>query len=320
MHVPLLERLTKDGARLIVYDIIFDTPSLDPARDAAFADALQSSGKAILGGGLDIVQPMGGVKQERIIAPLKLFRKAAAGWGTMVFNPVDADYAVRQLFPGTSDIPSGTWKAAEVLGATATQGPREALVQRWINYYGPKNTFSSVNLAQALDPQGVPPGYFKDKIVMVGVRSGCLAESQDEFRNALFAQNSSIHLGAEVHATVLLNLLRGEWLTRMPKMGSRVLLIGGLLAGVLAALRPSFAVASALVVSVAIACLACWRLASACLVRIGWYQPAFQMPLGLVWSVGSQYFSNTPSKRIAARSDSICRRKWLDRSRTPISI
>src|SRR6266446_4220528 len=51
LHVPLLERLTKEGARLAVYDLIFDTASPDPARDAAFANALQGFGKAILGGG-----------------------------------------------------------------------------------------------------------------------------------------------------------------------------------------------------------------------------------------------------------------------------
>src|SRR2546423_707755 len=113
LHVPLLERLTNEGARLIVYDIIFDQPSLDPARDTAFANALQSSGKVILGGGIETVQSMNGVKQERTLPPLKLFRKAAAGWGLLVFNPVDVDYAVRQLFPGTSEIPTATWKAAE---------------------------------------------------------------------------------------------------------------------------------------------------------------------------------------------------------------
>src|SRR3954467_8797350 len=37
LHVPFLERLTKDGARLVLYDIIFDTPSPDPAKDDAFA-------------------------------------------------------------------------------------------------------------------------------------------------------------------------------------------------------------------------------------------------------------------------------------------
>jgi adenylate cyclase len=292
LHVPLLERLTKDGARLIVYDIIFDTPSPDPARDAAFAGALQSFGKAILGGYLQIGQPTGGVKQERIVAPLKLFRKAAAGWGIMVFKPVDADYAVRQLFPGTSDIPSGTWKAAEVLGAKATREPREARVQRWINYYGPKNTFSSVNLAQALDPQGVPPGFFKDKIVMVGGRSavGYLAAGRDEFGTPYSRGTHQFTSGLEVHATVLLNLLRGEWLTRTPeKWEAAILIIVGLIAGALAALRPSLAVASALIVSFAIAGLACWFVWHRH-IWFDWMVPAaIQMPLGLVWSVGSQY-------------------------------
>ena len=146
LHVALLERLARDGARLVFYDIVFDTPSLDPAKDEAFAAALQGFGKAILGATLEIVQPMGGVKQERVVPPIKLLRKAAAGWGTLAFKPVDADYGVRQLFPG-SDIPSATWKAAEILGAEATRQPRESTVQRWINYYGPKNTFSSVNFA-----------------------------------------------------------------------------------------------------------------------------------------------------------------------------
>ena len=70
-------------------------------------------------------------------------------------------------------------------------------VQRWINYYGPKNTFSSVNFAQALDPDGVPPGYFKDKIVMVGGRSaiGYLASVEMNLERPIRAApwQSSIH-------------------------------------------------------------------------------------------------------------------------------
>jgi len=305
LHVPLVERLTKDGARLIIYDIIFDTPSLDPARDAAFADALQSSGKVILGGGLEIVQPMGGVKQERILAPLKLFRKAAAGWGIMVFRPVDADYAVRQLFPGTSDIPSGTWKAAEVLGAPAAREPREAAVQRWINYYGPKNTFSSVNLAQALDPQGVPPGYFKDKVVMVGGRSAVsyLAAGRDEFGTPYARGTHQFTSGLEVHATILLNLLRGEWLTRIPeKREGAILILVGLIAGALAATRPSFAAVLTLFVSCAIACLAFWFVWHE-YVWFNWMVPAaIQMPLGLVWSVGSQYLLESRRRKELRRA------------------
>lgn len=305
LHVPLLERLTKEGARLIVYDIIFDTPSVDPAKDEAFANALQSSGKVILGGGVETVQPMSGVKQERILAPIKLLRKAAAGWGLMAFKPVDADYAVRQLYPGTSEIPTGTWKAAEVLGAPATREPREAKVQRWINYYGPRNTFSSINLAQALDPQGVPPGFFKDKIVMVGGRPavGHLAVSREEFGTPYSRGAHQFTLGLEIHATVLLNLLRGEWLTRLPEnQETLVIILAGLVAGLMGGVRPILAVLSTLIASFAIAALAFW-----CVwhqhVWFDWMVPAaVQMPLGLAWSVGSQYLLESRRRKELRRA------------------
>src|SRR5205823_5113879 len=219
LHVRLLDRLTRDEARLVFYDIVFDTAASDAAEDTVLAESLHRFGKAILGATLEIVQPMSGVKQERVLAPLKLLRKAAAGWGILAFKPVDADYGVRQLFPGTSDIPSATWKVAEVLGAPATHEPREAAVQRWINYYGPANTFSSVNLAKALDPEGVRPGFFKDKIVMVGGRSAVsyLAAGRDEFGTPYSRGTHQFTSGLEVHANILLNLLRGDWLTRIPE-------------------------------------------------------------------------------------------------------
>src|SRR5205814_6178043 len=134
------------------------------------------------------------------------------------------DYGVRRLYSGTSNVPTATWKAAEILQAPATRESREATVQRWINYYGPANTFSSVNLAQALDPEGVRPGYFKDKIVMIGGRSAVsyLAVGRDEFgtpysrgTNPYLRDGPKFTSGLEVHANILLNLLRGEWLTRL---------------------------------------------------------------------------------------------------------
>ena len=178
-------------------------------------------------------------------------------------------------------------------------------MQRWINYYGPKNTFSSVNFAQALDPEGVPPGYFKDKIVIVGGRStvGYLAAGRDEFGTPYSRGTHQFTPGLEIHATVLLNLLRGEWLTRMPgNWEAVVIILAGLIAGALAAVRPSFAVAAALIVSFAIACLACWFVWHQH-VWFDWLVPAaVQMPLGLVWSVGSQYLLESRRRKELRRA------------------
>jgi adenylate cyclase len=311
LHIPLLERLTRDGARLVFYDFVFDTPSADPTTDAALGAALQGFGKAILGGAIEVAHQMGEV-QERIIRPLPLLRKASAGWGILAFRPLETDYAVRQLFPGTTDFPSATWKAAEVLGAPSTREPREAPVQRWINYYGPKNTFASVSFARALDPEGVPPGFFKNKIVMVGGRSaiGYQASGRDEFATPYtrrgeteFTPGHQLTPGLEVQATILLNLLRGEWLTRIPEKGEgAIIILVGLIAGALAALRPSLAVTSALILSCAIACLACWLVWHRH-IWFNWMAPAvIQIPIGLAWSVGCQYLLESRRRKELRRA------------------
>ena len=293
LHQQLLDRLTNDKARLIFYDVVFDAPGRDAATDDAFAQSIQRNGHVVLGAALEIVQPVSGVNQERVLPPMKPLRKAAAGWGLLAFRPVDADYGVRQLFTGTSDIPTATWKAAEILGAKVTQGPREIWPQRWINYYGPANTFSVVNFAQALAPDGVPPDYFKDRIVFIGARSNvvsAIVQKRDEFATPYSRSNYQFATGLEIHASVLLNLLRGEWLTRESFLSETWFVIAvGLLAGGLAVFRPIQATAIAAAASITIMVLAWWFVWH----DRTWFNWAvaswIEMPLGLVWAIGAQY-------------------------------
>ena len=292
LHVRLLDRLTQDNARLVFYDIVFDQPAPDLAADVAFADSIGRSGKVILGATLDKIERMGGVSRKTVAAPTKPLRKAAAGWGILAFDPVDPDYGVREIFLGTSLIPSATWKAAEVLGAGITRESRETAVKRWVNYYGPRDTFPSINFAQALDPEGLPSGYFKDKIVFIGGRStvGSLALGRDEFATPYSTSSHQFSPGLEIHATILLNLLRGEWLTRMSENWESILVVvTGLLVAGLCVLRPTLATLSALLASLAIGCCACWIVWSK-RIWLDWMVPAaVQIPFGLVWSIGSQY-------------------------------
>ena len=292
LHVRLLDRLTQEKARLVFYDIVFDAPGPDPAADATFAESIRRNGKVILGAALDIVERLGRAKEERVSAPTKPLRKAAAGYGIVAFKPVDPDYGVRQTYLGTSLVPAATWRAAEVLGAKVTREPREKIGPLWINYYGPRDSFSSVNIAAALAPDGVPPGYFKDRIVMVGGRSaiGYLGVGKDEFATPYSRWNGQFSPGLEIHATILLNLLRGDWLTRMPLNRETALIIFiGFVAGSLALFRPLVAALLAVIISIGIACGACWLVWDQ-RIWFAWIVPAtVQMPLGLAWAVGSQY-------------------------------
>ena len=291
LHAPLLDRLTEDKARLVFYDIVFDQPAGDPAADAAFTESIRRSGRVILGAALDLKERQG-IRSESIAAPIKPLRKAAAGWGLLAFRPVDPDYGVRRIYFGNSVKATATWEAAKFLGAKITNEARDTLGPHWVNYYGPRDRFAAVSIAQALTPNGVPPNFFKDKIVLVGGQFavGGLKVGRDEFATPYSRSNRQFTPGVEIHATILLNLLRGDWLTRMALTRETSLIIFiGLLAGALAFLRPFPATFVAVLVSGALACCACllvWHER----IWFAWLIPsAIQIPFGLVWSVSSQY-------------------------------
>jgi adenylate cyclase len=201
---------------------------------------------------------------------------------------------------GTSVVPTATWVAAQALGAKITRESRETIGPLWLNYYGPGDSFSSVNIAEALAPDGIPPGYFKDRIVMIGPRSavGYLGVGKDEFATPYSRWNRQFSPGLQIHATILLNLLRGEWLTRMPANREEALLLFfGILAGSLGLFRPLVATLLAVVISMAIACGASW-LAWQQRTWFAWVVPAaVQMPFGLIWAIGSQYLLESRRRR-----------------------
>ncbi|MEO6970148.1 MAG: CHASE2 domain-containing protein [Chthoniobacterales bacterium] len=267
----------------------FDGPAADPAADAAFADAIRANGKVILGGVQENTERQG-VVSVRVFPPIKPLRKAALGWGLLVFNPVDPDYGVRQIYFGTNQTPTATWRAAEALGAPITRSSRDALGSLWLNYYGPPGSFSSVSFGDVLAPGRLPPGYFNGKIVLIGGKPDTLGT--DYFVTPFPFTNPSHAFiqGTEVHATILLNLLRGEWLTRIPISREIALIVFvGLVAGGLALLRSSRATLLSLLISIGIACGACWLVWHQ-RIWFAWLIPsAVQMPFGLAWAVSSQF-------------------------------
>jgi len=293
LHTQLLDRLSQEQARLVLFDIVFDGASPDAAGDEAFAEAIRRNGRVILGAGLEVFQPLGGVSQERVLPPIRLLRKAAAGWGLLAFRPVDPDYAVRQMFLGTSDLPTATWRAAETLGAAVASAQSDTPFARWINYYGPAGHFSSVSFAQAIEAEGLPPGFFKDRVVLVGGRTavGYLGASRDEFATPYSRLSGQLSTGVEIHATVLLNLLRGDWLTRLPAKHETLLVLAiGILLGFLALIRPIFATLAAITAALALTCIV-WVSVWNQRVWFSWLVPvAVQIPVGLFWSLGSQYY------------------------------
>jgi adenylate cyclase len=71
-----------------------------------------------------------------------------------------------------------------------------------INYTGPYRTYQQCSMADVIDGT-VPPGTFKDKIVLVGATAMAIGD----LRNTPFQSGNTSYMGVEVHANIIDNLL-----------------------------------------------------------------------------------------------------------------
>jgi adenylate cyclase len=302
-YTELLNRLTDDGARLVLFDIIFDQPHPQPSVDEAFAAAMRRNGRVILIA--DYIKELNGnVLVESPLPAIPLLNNAAAAWGLAKVSPDEGDWAIRRLDTGVEDYPSASWAAATVLAAPATKETR--LAPRWLNYYCFPGDFRNVPLDHALTTNGLPAGYFRDKIVVVGARPlvGIAGAGREEFPNPWTRFGYGNSTGPSVHALSLLNLLRGDWLVRMKfSTELEVVILWGIFVTVLfLKFHPWLAVVTALICGVCFAFVAAWIQLHQH-IWFSWMVPAaLQTPVALTWAVGYQYLVETRRRKQLRRA------------------
>jgi len=219
LHAALLRRLTVAGAKGVIFDIIFDEASSNAAPDLEFARALRQNGHAVLAGELNrsnrSTPKTEGIELIELSRPAGMFRDAAGGWGAANLIP-DSDFVVRRRFDRLADanVPSLDEAAAEVLGLPATNQNGAA----WIRYYGRPLAIPHVSYSTALRSDEVGDDFFRDKVVFVGARpmTGRFMDRRDEFRSPFSAWGAQYLFmpAVEVHATQLINRIRGDSLRR----------------------------------------------------------------------------------------------------------
>ena len=246
LHLALLNRLTDDGARLVVFDVFFQD-SDNPATDALFAEAMRHNGKVVLMA--EVGSKPGRLDNASIEPPLELFRAAAAGWG-IGQTSTETGGLPRQHWPfyslGEADIHSLAWAAVQCLGANL-EAPADQL---WLRYYGRNGPGDKVPYFQALTNS---PGYFREKIVFIGNwpswpnDPGASEPDNDKYCTPYTWQTGQAVGGVEIMATTFLNLLRGDGLRRWPAWTEITLLAlaGGLIGGTLCRLKPLYSLLTA---------------------------------------------------------------------------
>ena len=211
-HAQLLNLLTQGGAKLVFYDFVFAETNQDPTVDESLAQAIRKQGSVILAGAVQTSDELG-VRMDEAVPPIPLLAHAARGWGhAELFGNV-----IRQASGDFDSIPYAVWIAATNLETSlAGEDPN---LERWLNYYGGPGSeaIPGCSFQDALTGN-VSPGFFTNKIVFVGQRfsTGQLQDRKDMFETPYSAPGAGPIPGVEIHATTLLNLIRDDWLRRLP--------------------------------------------------------------------------------------------------------
>lgn len=235
-HTTLLNKLHADGARLVVFDVLFSSNTSEEI-DSRFAQAIRENGHVILTAFLTNpnLPDSKTVETASLELPQKRFLDAAAGYG---IGHVDAPttQVVRRHWPfespGDDHFRSLGRAAAEVFSGS----PLDKRIQhQWLRYYGEHGPGEMMSYAAAL---GKPPGEFRDKVIFIGGWPKATrdpgASEPDKFCTPYTYSLSGGEAvgGVLVNATTFLNLVNKDWLRRAPAFVEiGLLLISSLLLG-----------------------------------------------------------------------------------------
>ena len=286
-HAELLERLTAEGARLVVFDVFFQTSSVAHA-DEKFAQAIRRNGRVVLIGIPADTSRLPTLNSGSFIPPYALLLNAAAGCG---LGYVDSEtlQTARQHWPfwqpGEGDFHSLGWVAAETDGIRLDS----KIENQWLRYYGRNGPGEQLWYSQVSEK---PSGFFHGKIIFIGSwptmpnDPGSSELNNDKFSTPYTHWTGQSIGGMVIHATTFLNLENGDWLQRLPVTLEFFLLVatGFLIGGGLRLLKPLPALLAAIGIFFVVMCLFV-TLSYATNHWFPWLTIAGgQLPLALAWA------------------------------------
>ncbi|MBS1127665.1 MAG: sensor adenylate/guanylate cyclase [Nitrospirae bacterium] len=268
----VVDRLTEEGAKVIVFDVFFTEPET-VASDDLFQRAIMRSGRVVLPVVFDFTEggykesgftdqkidflipsaymamkntdaPFDAPKAKMALPTLLRFSTYAKALAHINMNP-DIDGTLRwemlaveyqddyyapiglQAARLYRDVPlekmALDFAGSVQLGETTI--PTDEFGRMLINYRGPNRTFPMYSISDLLD-RNLPAGTFKDKIVLIGAT----AIGIYDLRVTPYSPNMA---GIEKHASVVDNILKGDFLRRAPDLDIPLIFIFTLLLGIL---------------------------------------------------------------------------------------
>ena len=226
-YAVIVDALKKAGAKLIVFDVFFDSPTqFDPHDDVQFAESVRKAGNVILAASFQNIQQSNEFKVVKLPfkKPIPLLEKAALAIG-VVHPHLDRDHVVRRFQlvdkSGEDYFPSLALQVIQHLQGVPTfhiHSDKKLSVgdkiipmldaKLLINYYGSGSTFQSIPFVRVFDGTFLAdsPHFFENKVVLIGSSAYDL---HDVFPTP-FDRNLP---GVEIHANVIQTILDSSYIS-----------------------------------------------------------------------------------------------------------
>jgi CHASE2 domain-containing sensor protein/class 3 adenylate cyclase len=246
LHARILTNLAQAGAKAVAFDIIFDGVAKDPEEDHAFRSALERTKFSVLGAALE--NSSLGDNSVTILAPQEQFRSAAK-WG--VVERATSGRSIRRPIGQVGEFGAmNEMLARQALGRTI-KVPAGA----WLNYYGPPGTIPRRSYISVLSNE--VSSAFSNKVVFIGANTaiGYSAKPGTDYFLSPYARWSGKESpGVEINATSYVNLVRGDWLQRLPALveALTIILFGAIAGYAILLLAPGQALISTLIAGITI--------------------------------------------------------------------
>ncbi len=221
VHAELIDRLSKAGAKVIAFDVLFDAATKD---DDTLLQAVDRAGNVVLAAtetdGHGLTNLFGGAYLDKI----------GARAGTPLF-PSDPGAVIRRVRYDVNGVKAFSIAAAERFLGHAIAPSQLGGKTAWIDYAGAEGTIPAVSYSDALRGK-VRPGFFRGKIVVIG-------ETELALQDVHPTPTTPTMSGPEIQANAIATALSGFPLTSVSGWWNALLILGlGLLPAIGVRARP----------------------------------------------------------------------------------
>jgi len=202
-HARVVSNIARDKPKAIAFDVQFTEPSAGKKgeeEDFQLLDAISKADRKVVLANTE-TNEKGRTKLMGYGPAIYKEIKARPGNGLLKPDPGGVDRRISWSVDGLETLAVATTEVAQGKQVPKSMfGGKEA----WIDYYGPPGTIPAISYSRVHDKK-MPPGYFKDKVVIIGPSAPTLQDLHPTSTTA----GEELMPGAEIQANAIETVRRG---------------------------------------------------------------------------------------------------------------